>query len=377
MLSFSHIPSIYYSSILIWTTTLLAIATALRYVNSNENTILIKPYKVPIMTFAVVVVYILFLGFRDPYDWKYFSDNVMYTHVYNHYGDEMQTADVTNEWLWDYIIYVCRSFNLEVNHYLLIIEALYIGFMFLACHRLMRHNVWIAILFCLTSYSFYGYAVNGLRNGMACSMLTYAIALMTDKKKFLVAVGIVLGILCMGIHRSTTLPLLCAIAGLTVIKRPSWAIGFWVASILISLVAGNAVGDFFANLGFDDRERYFTDASTSFVASEFSSTGFRFDFLLYSAMPVLMVWYTTVKRNFNDKAYNIIAITYILANAFWIMVIRAQYSNRFAYLSWFLYPIVIAYPLLRFKMWDDQDRKTAIILALYAGFKVFMDLIGK
>ena len=57
------------------------------------------------------------------------------------------------------------------------------------------------------------------------------------------------------------------------------------------------------------------------------------------------------------------------------MVIRSEQSNRFAYLSWFIYPLVIAYPLLRMNLWDDQDRKLAIILFLYSGFTFFMEFI--
>ena len=37
---------------------------------------------------------------------------------------------------------------------------------------------------------------------------------------------------------------------------------------------------------------------------------------------------------------------YILANTFWILVIRANFSDRFAYLSWFIYSAVLIYPLV-------------------------------
>ena len=111
------------------------------------------------------------------------------------------------------------------------------------------------------------------------------------------------------------------------------------------------------------------------MESENEKAGFRLDFILYSIMPIIMVWYVTIKRNFKDLTYHIIATTYILANAFWIMVIRSEQSNRFAYLSWFLYPLVIAYPLLRMNIWEDQDRKTGLILLAYSGFTFFMQFI--
>lgn len=37
---------------------------------------------------------------------------------------------------------------------------------------------------------------------------------------------------------------------------------------------------------------------------------------------------------------------YLLSNTFWILVIRANFSDRFAYLSWFIYSIVLLYPLV-------------------------------
>ena len=75
--------------------------------------------------------------------------------------------------------------------------------------------------------------------------------------------------------------------------------------------------------------------------------------------------------------FYILATTYILANSFWVMVIKAAFSNRFAYLSWFLYPVVLAYAVIRLHIWSDQDRKAGLILLLHAGFTLVMFLLGK
>ena len=88
-----------------------------------------------------------------------------------------------------------------------------------------------------------------------------------------------------------------------------------------------------------------------------------------------MAWYVCIKRQISDNWYNALCTVYCLCNAFWIIVIRSSFSNRFAYLSWFLYPIMIAYPLVNLPVWNDQDRKTGQILLAYCGFTVFMQLI--
>ena len=313
---------------------------------------------------------ILLMGLR-PFTVE-FGDTAMYAHYYNTIEID-PSIDFSREWIWDYLMLICQSIGLNVSDFFLVVELFYIGLMIAACWKLMRNNMWVAVLFCFASFSFYSYGINGIRNGLACSIVMLSVAMLSGDYIEKI-VSLVLIIIAYGIHHSTGLPSLCALISLYVIKEPKHALAFWGMSIIISLIAGNVVGDFFAGLGFDERSDYFEDVSESSIANQFSSTGFRFDFLLYSAMPVLMAWYISVKRNFKDVTYNIIANTYILANAFWIMVIRSTFSNRFAYLSWFLYPLVIAYPLIRMNIWEDQDKKAALILLAYAGFTLFMHL---
>ena len=112
---------------------------------------------------------------------------------------------------------------------------------------------------------------------------------------------------------------------------------------------------------------------------QFSQTGFRWDFLLYSSMPIIMGWYIIFKRRIKvDFNYILLLGVYIYSNAFWVMVIRASFSNRFAYLSWFIYPLVLAYPLLKFPIWKKkQGLRTGLILLAHFGFTFVMWLIGK
>ncbi|MBQ2235888.1 MAG: EpsG family protein, partial [Muribaculaceae bacterium] len=217
------------------------------------------------------------------------------------------------------------------------------------------------------------------RNGLACSIVMFAISMLNkqEKKNFLYAA--LLLIAATGIHTSTFIPATALVLSVLLIKRTKTAIVIWLVSIVVSLVAGNSVIQLIPDFGLDMSrfDQYISNGEDSDVMQRFAHAGFRVDFLLYSAVPVLMVWYLTIKRNFNDFTYNVIANTYILTNSFWIIVIRAAYTNRFAYLSWFLYPIVIVYPLARMKVWENQNQKVAWILMAYVGFTVTMFLLGK
>jgi hypothetical protein len=259
----------------------------------------------------------------------------------------------------------------------------------------------MAMLFFLSAFSTFTFGVNGIRNGCACSMAICAFAIAADQKINRLVCGAVVLLFAFGVHRSIALPVAAFVVASYLIKSPKTAIYFWIASIGISLVAGSAAINFFAGLGFDDRMSSYGTSTEN--ANQFSHTGFRWDFLLYSAMPIWLAWYVTKKAEteramygdtkeevetnitgagrFADahsmRVFNILATTYILANSFWVMVIRASFSNRFAYLSWFLYPVVIAYGVIRLHIWEDQDKKAGLILLAHAGFTFVMYLLGK
>lgn len=349
--------------------------TIIKY-NNNNCTIINNAKRFPFITIILGILLIIFLGFRPPtYD---FADTGNYAYLYEHFSIEAETINFKTEWLWNTLINFCQTHQLSVKEFFFIVELVYIGSMVICCWIFFPNNTWLGFLFFLTSFSFYAYSINGIRNGMATSLLLLAICLSCNNKKIINIIGGIICILATGIHKTSILPIMTLIFALFFVKKPKHAIYFWITSIIISLISGNYIGNIFASLGFDDRmSEYLNNQENVNKMAQFSQTGFRFDFLLYSAMPVLMTWYVTIKRRFEDKTYNIIAITYILANSFWIMVIRASFSNRFAYLSWFIYPLVIAYPLLNFKIWDDQDKKTAQILFYYEGFTFFMFIIGK
>lgn len=321
----------------------------------------------------LTIALILYLGLR-PYG-SIFVDSNQYRWAYHNIFVEYDPVNYKTEWFWHNFNFFLKQMGLNGYEFTLVVEFVYIGGMFVTSLLLMRKNLWMAMLFFFTAFSTYSYGVNGIRNGFACSIDLVAIALIATDKKFW-PVTLLLMFLALGVHRSTMLPSAAALVSVFVIKNPKVAIRFWLLSIAVSLIGGQYVEQFFSALGFDDRmSRYSEGGRNESEMDEFAHSGFRWDFLFYSIWPVIMTWYLTMYRKFKDKTFNVIANTYIFCNAFWIMVIRAAFSNRFAYLSWFLFPLVIAYPLFRMNLWKDQDRKTAIIFFLYSGFVFFMFFI--
>lgn len=153
------------------------------------------------------------------------------------------------------------------------------------------------------------------------------------------------------------------------------AIYLWFGCIVISLIAGGTFQNLFISIGFDERMSSYSSIEDDSM-SAFSHTGFRWDFLLYSAMPVLLAMVVRNKGIY-DSNFTLLANTYIIANSFWVLVCRVAFSNRFAYLSWFLYALVIAYAVIRIPIWNNQDRIAGWILIAHTSFTFIMFLIQR
>lgn len=324
----------------------------------------------PISAIVLCVILGLFMGSRPP---TYaFGDTGNYVFIFEHLRSTGFLIKIPDgEWVWTKFMEFCIMIT-DAQGFLTLHDFLYLGCTALACFMLMPRHIVSAFLFNLAALSFFTYGTNGMRNGLACSLMLIAIAVasLNSSRKL---IAIVIAFFAYNIHHSTMLPFGMMIISMYFIKSYRWAYTFWILSILISLVAGGAVTSIFAGLGFDNRLQYLT---TQASASEFTHTGFRFDFLIYSMMPIILGYYIIIKKGIRDKTYELLLNTYTLTNAFWVMVIRANFSNRFAYLSWFLYPIVLAYPLFKLNVWGDRQGEIASkIMLAHLGFTLFMDIV--
>lgn len=318
------------------------------------------------------IIYIIFYGLR-PVATGWFGDTVNYLRTYERfqYGIIDYNPE-TSDWLFSLIMSKCAKI-MDATYFFLLIEIGYIGCMLWACKRLIRNNVWAAIIFTLSSFSFYSYSINGIRHGLGCAVVLVALSYILGPKKEKI-IAAILCICAYNIHHSTALPILMMFISSFVVNDLKLTSIWWFLSIFISLTFGNQVETFFAMLGFDDRlNTYIT--STEYD-DQFSSAGFRWDFLLYSIMPIALGWYVLFRKKVYDRTYLMLLNTYILSNSFWIMIIRASFSNRFAYLSWFMYGILLAYPLLKLPIWKKQGNKLNWIMAANTGFTYLTWILG-
>jgi hypothetical protein len=93
-------------------------------------------------------------------------------------------------------------------------------------------------------------------------------------------------------------------------------------------------------------------------------------------MPVLVGWYVEFKKQLevSDMYRNLLNL-YLCLNGIWMLCMYASFTNRIAYLSWFLYPIVLIYPFLQEDWGEDRYQKFSYVMLAHLGFTLFMNVI--
>lgn len=330
----------------------------------------------PMIIFTVF--FILMFGFR-PISF-FFGDTVNYNASYQimqTYGttEADLPAEMDSDWLFYWSMFLFAQV-VDIHFFFVIVICFYIVMMFNGCRKLDVGHGAMLMLFCIGSFSFYGYAVNGIRNGVACSFVIMALAGVCKGERFW---PIVLSFIAISCHKSTALPLACMFFTYFV-RNPRLMFVAWLGAIVISLVMGETITNVLSLLSYDERLAELGQKGEDVIElwGVEMDNRFRWDFLLYSSMPILLGAYTLFVRKIYNNTYLILLGTYIYANAFWIIVIRDVFSNRLAYLSWFLYPIVLAYPLFNLPVFEkNHSEKTAWILMAHFGFTMVMWMLGK
>lgn len=356
------VPLKYYNEVYIYFCFFLVLANLLHAYNLSLN----DKKNIRFLKASGVILFILicfYLGLR-PISGRFFGDMGTYSVYFNLYSNGAP-VNIDKDVIFHYFMKFLSHF-MSVHSFFLIIEFLYIFPMFLVSKIYFKSYWFYAFLMFVVSFSFYSYGVNGIRNGVATSLFLWGLCY--KNKKIQMAIFFTLSFL---FHKSLMLPVLAYL--LTMIyNNPKTYLKVWAMAIPFSFLLGSFFTNVFTSLGFgDDRLAGYLSGDPS-LADDAIVTGFRWDFLFYSAFPVFAGWYFIIRRKFQDKFYSQLFNTYLICNAFWILVIRANFSNRFAYLSWFMMALIIIYPLLKQNLFNKQQIMISKVLTVYFLFTYIM-----
>ena len=219
--------------------------------------------------------------------------------------------------------------------FLIFCGIVYVGGAYLGFKRLFGPLSIYSILLFIISPNFFQFGINLMRNGVAASLFILALSYcQNDKKKFWYM--IIASVCC---HISMLLPF----ATFLLFRKYNTinkTLIIWCVSFLTFLIGVNAtslLGRFLPE--------YIMLRYISRVAADSSAT--LFNFLLYGASPVFAGLYFVYKRKYSDPLYTQLLNVYIFLNALYIQFIGIEDALRFAYLSEFLMPLLLLYPLLK------------------------------
>ncbi|MBD5227493.1 MAG: hypothetical protein HDS67_05520 [Bacteroidales bacterium] len=328
------------------------------------------------------IFFIFFFGLR-PEEWNIFmTDTYNYVSGYDKLKENPALIDLQEtpdkEILWDWLQNNMARLGFSAWVWLTVVATIYIIPNIWGAKRLFPNHTYLAFLFYVVFFLFYSGGINGIRNADAYSLVFLGLTLLVSPtlKNYLICM-----ILCLigyQFHSSVLITILAAVLAMWVVKRTDIAIGIWLASIIAVLLTGTTLAEFAST--FTEDERAIGEIQDA-VGADILNGGmhnlrFRWDFLLFSVFPILVGTYALIVKQVNDNYYRFLLNTYILANAFWIIFMYAQYSNRFAMLSWCIYPYVLCYPFIKFDLWHpiEQNRNTNSALWIMMIFTLYMSL---
>lgn len=179
----------------------------------------------------LLVTSIIYIGLR-PVSGKYFTDMGTYARTFLQYqmGDQVR---VDKDVYFEYFMKICSSI-MDVNVFFLLCAFIFIFPMYVLSKKIFNEYWFYAFFMFVASFSFWGAAVNGIRNGMATSL--FLLGLAYTNKRWLMGLLFFAAYSC---HKSTMLPI-AAFIMTYFYNDPKKYFYFWFMCIPLSFAAGGA-----------------------------------------------------------------------------------------------------------------------------------------
>lgn len=327
-----------------------------------------------VLGMMVAAVTIVLIGMR-PVDIAY-GDTVNYAAGFQRMASNIENTGLHlgKEWLYDFITYYSAKYT-NLHIYFTIFAIMYVVPLWLALRRIFSEYNFVPFIVVISMFTFWAYGVNGIRNGVGASLFILAMTYTEN-----IPLMIIIALLGAGVHNTVYLMIAGALIAWFWNDSRVYIVA-WFASILISLVFGNSIQAWMAgfadSVADDNKLTAYLNYNEQSMKSDgmFVSTSFRWDFLAYSGIGVAMAAYFLLFRQFRDQFYQWIFNIYLICNSFWVLIIRAPYSNRFAQISWFILPIVLIYPFMRERFWVNQEKMLTVGILVFYAFGFFTNML--
>ena len=166
-----------------------------------------------------------------------FGDTVNYARIYNMMDTHHIPMDWSGEWLWQWLMNGCKAAGFGLPVFFTIVAVGYVLSAFWAIKLFLPKDPMLGTVFLLSSLMFFPFAVNGLRNGLACHLVLLGAAWLFDDKW---VPGALTLLVALGIHRSVLLPILAIILARFLFRNVRYAILIWISARSIMRACGRS-----------------------------------------------------------------------------------------------------------------------------------------
>ncbi|TQD33494.1 EpsG family protein [Haloflavibacter putidus] len=306
----------------------------------------------------LLLVTIGFIGLRDPWGhWSYLGDTGAYTRTYDLIQEGIRTEFSKD--VGFYIFMKLCSQIMGIQGFYLLSAILYVGLPYLTFKKWFGQYAFFALAAFVAAMSFWSFGINGVRSGLASSIFIFALSF-RDKKWVLYA----LMLLAITFHKSMLLPMAAYIFA-SFYNNTKVLMLVWLGAIPVSLVVGQELETLISGIFTSDTVIADERALTYFSGDDkdlYTEQRFRLDFVIYSAIPILLAYWQLFKNKYKNKLFTFLINIYLIANTAWILLIYVPYTNRLAYLSWFLMPVILIFPFITIKEFKSNNKVIGFIL---------------
>ena len=344
--------------------TLLTVFTSITYFTYPNRRLLSESRPVHLSGYIISIFFVFFIGFR-PID-IVFADMVNYHDWYFVFwwGKPFKFNLQAENIFFDNFFSWLGANYIDIRVFFVLMAAIYFLCAYKAIIKMFPRDSVYGLLAFLAAFSTFSYGTNGIKAGAAASIFLFAIAY--SDRRWLSYLFIFIS---WGFHHSMIMPIIGYFA-CSFVKNPTYYTIFWFFALAFAVSGFTQFQTFFA---------LYTDAHTAeylSVGQDWGGkTGFRYDFVFYSVIPLLVGWYAIFHRKFDDKGYKFIFNLYMFTNAVWMLCMYANFTNRIAYLSWFLYPIVLVYPFFKKEFLKHQYQNLNYVVWFQLIFTLAMRFI--
>lgn len=357
-------PGEYYQPIYLTLVTFITIYQCMYYRGGNYDILINRSVVSPVPSLLCVIALTFFIGLRPKAGC--FIDSNNYIAFYNFIaGKSFHFNWSAENFLFDNLFAWMAGNKLGWHFFFLVIACIYFIGTWVACRKLFPKDALVAFLVFLAAFSTFSYGTNGIKAGAAAALFLIAVAYYENK-----LMAVLFLVLSLGFHHSMTLPIGAFILSYFYKNTKVYFIA-WMFCLLMSFLHISYFQNLLAGMADERGADYLMTSGKNWGGR----SGFRFDFVIYSAMPVLVGYWAIFRKQIQSRTYEFILSIYLITNGVWMLCMYANFTNRIAYLSWFLYPFVLIYPYLNEDWGENKYRVFSWVAALHLLFTLFMTII--